>query len=173
MGCAEGGSWDGVQKVQKQGRGYDGYCELAGPPGRCASVLEFCLVFCTVSALTQSSLWLLNFALDSIVLPCPLNGAVAVDERRGGETVPGAARLLSPWGKLVLGRLCLELGGTQRGRGVAGAGAGTLGCPALTCSPLTAERSSASPVPPPATYCLDSPQMGHIYGSILMPVEGG
>lgn len=49
----------------------DRYCELTGPPGRCASVLEFCLVLCTVSALTQSSLWLLNFALDSMVLPCP------------------------------------------------------------------------------------------------------
>lgn len=41
-------------------------------PGRCVSVLEFCLVFCTVSALTQSSLWLLHFAFELIVLPCPI-----------------------------------------------------------------------------------------------------
>lgn len=43
----------------------------ARPPGRRAWVLEFCLVFCTVSGLAQSSLWSLNFALDSICLALP------------------------------------------------------------------------------------------------------
>lgn len=88
-------------------------------------MLEFCLVFCAVSAVTQSSLWSLKFALDSCVLPCPrlwpwlwVRGH---GEGRSWEP---------PSCSLVLGRLCLELGG---GQGVRAWGrTGTLGCPALT-----------------------------------------
>lgn len=122
MGCAEGGSWDGVQKVQKQGWGGDGYCELAGPPGRCASVLEFCLVFCTVSALTQSSLWLLNFALDSIVLPCPLNVAVAVDERPVGRDRPGSRPAAVSSGEARSGAVVFGAGRDAEGEGRGGGG---------------------------------------------------
>lgn len=39
--------------------------------GRRASVLEFCLVFCTVSGLAQSSLWSRDFALDSLSYLAP------------------------------------------------------------------------------------------------------
>lgn len=92
-------------------------------------------MLCTVSALTQSSLWLLNFALDSMVLPCPLNVAVAVavGERLGGETVPGAAQLLSPPWKLVLGSC---VGSWEGGRGKGSGGGGDSGVPGPDPFPL-------------------------------------
>lgn len=65
----------------------DRYCELGRPrpPGRRASVLEFCLVFCTVSGVAQSSLWLLHFTFDSVVLFAPECGCSCGREAAGRD----------------------------------------------------------------------------------------
>lgn len=117
-----------MRQAPQEGHG-DRYCELGGlPAGRRASVLEFCLVFCTVSGLAQSSLWSLDFALDSLSYLARLGAAV--DQGRGGQTAgaslqprrrPGAsdcgeARGLapSPLGKCIL---CLFRAGRKAGWG--------------------------------------------------------
>lgn len=98
----------------------------ARPPGRRAWVLEFRLVFCTVSGLAQSFLWSLTFALGLIASPCPDCG----QEGMGGACSPFPAvrrgwgpRLVLPQGRLSVLCLCSEPGGGLGGdSGVHGAG---------------------------------------------------
>lgn len=84
-----------MRQAPQEGHG-DRYCELGGlPAGRRASVLEFCLVFCTVSGLAQSSLWSLDFALDSLSYLAPTGcgcgpGARGTDRRREPAAPPAA-----------------------------------------------------------------------------------
>lgn len=59
-----------VPRSHGQDQRWDGYCEHGGVPRPqpAASVLEFCLVFCTVSGLGQSSLW--SITVHWILLSC-------------------------------------------------------------------------------------------------------
>lgn len=65
------GGTGGERQAPQEGRGEDTVSWGGAARGRRASVLEFCLVFCTVSGLAQSSLWSRDFALDSLSYLAP------------------------------------------------------------------------------------------------------
>lgn len=171
-GCAAGGSWDGVQKVQEKGRvdvtdtvSWRGPPGLAGAPQYLNSVLFSAL--CLVSPRVLCGCLTLRLVRLSYLAPeCGRGRGLEA----GGDSFPGAACSPSPAAVVLADRgpgvhvssaqasplvsVCVRSWKEGRGGGARrGAGPehlrGLLVCPALTYSLRTAELSSTSPVPPP------------------------